>query len=29
MKASLWVREKKTNELVKLILIRAHAEPLK
>jgi len=29
MKASLWVREKKTNKLVELILIRAHAEPLK
>jgi len=28
MKADLWVRERKTDGLVELILIRAHAEPL-
>lgn len=28
MKAILWVRERKINDVVELILIRAHAEPL-
>jgi hypothetical protein len=28
MKASFWVREKKLNDIVELILIRAHAESL-
>jgi len=28
MKASLWVREGKIDNLVELILIRAHAEPI-
>ncbi len=28
MKADLWVRERKVDNLVELILIRAHAEPL-
>lgn len=28
MKADLWVRERKTDGLVELILIRAHAGPL-
>jgi hypothetical protein len=28
MKASLWVRERKINDIVELILIRAHAESL-
>lgn len=28
MKANLWVRERKINDLVELILIRAHAERL-
>jgi hypothetical protein len=28
MKADLWVREKKIDDLVELILIRGHAEPL-
>jgi hypothetical protein len=28
MKAALWVRERKINGVVELILIRAHAEPL-
>jgi hypothetical protein len=28
MKASLWVRERKINDVVELILIRAHAECL-
>jgi len=28
MKASFWVREKKINDVVELILIRAHAEQL-
>lgn len=28
MKADLWVRERKINDVVELILIRAHAEPL-
>jgi len=28
MKASFWVRERKINDVVELILIRAHAEPL-
>jgi len=28
MRASFWVREKKLNDIVELILIRAHAESL-
>jgi uncharacterized protein YciU (UPF0263 family) len=28
MKADLWVRERKVNDVVELILIRAHAEQL-
>ena len=28
MRALLWVRERKLNELVELILVRGHAEPL-
>ena len=28
MKADLWVRERKVDNFVELILIRAHAEPL-
>ncbi|RLI40069.1 hypothetical protein DRO59_10090 [Candidatus Bathyarchaeota archaeon] len=28
MKADLWVRERKINDVVELILIRAHAEQL-
>jgi hypothetical protein len=28
MKASFWVRERKINDVVELILIRAHAKPL-
>jgi hypothetical protein len=28
MKANLWVRERKINDVVELILIRAHVEPL-
>jgi len=28
MKASMWVRERKINDVVELILIRAHAERL-
>jgi hypothetical protein len=28
MKSDLWVRERKVDNLVELILIRAHAEPL-
>jgi hypothetical protein len=28
MQAELWVRERKTDDLVELILIRAHAKPL-
>lgn len=28
MKAELWVRERKIDDLVELILIRAHAKPL-
>jgi len=28
MKADLWVREKKIDDLVELILIRGYAEPL-
>ena len=28
MKVDLWVRERKINDLVELVLIRGHAEPL-
>ena len=28
MKAILWVRERKLNELVELVLVRGHAKPL-
>jgi len=28
MKAELWVRERKVNELVELILVRGHVEPI-
>jgi hypothetical protein len=28
MKANLWVRERKIDDVMELILIRAHAEPL-